>query len=85
MLNYYKANYPRPPYKEEVPFPPVKCRVLMIHGLKDKYLLPGALNGTWEWIEKDLTLVTVPDAGHFVHRDATEIVNKAMLRWLRAD
>jgi pimeloyl-ACP methyl ester carboxylesterase len=49
--------------------------------------MPGAdeLNDTWKWLEKDLTLVTVPKAGHFVHRDATEAVNKAMVRWLRAD
>jgi pimeloyl-ACP methyl ester carboxylesterase len=82
MLNYYKANYPRPPYKDEREFPLVKCSVLMIHGLKDIYLLPGALNDTWKWLEKDLTLVTVPNAGHFVHRDASEFVTKTMLRWL---
>ena len=85
MLNYYKANYPREPYKDNREFPPVKCPVLMIHGLDDQYLLPGALNDTWKWLEKDLTLLTVPKAGHFVHRDATGIVNKAMLRWLRED
>ena len=45
----------------------------------------GGLNDTWKWLENDLTLVTVPKAGHFVHRDATEVVNKAMVRWLRTD
>jgi epoxide hydrolase 4 len=82
MLNYYKANYPREPYKDDRTFPPVKCRVLMIHGLDDQYLLPGALNDTWKWVEKDLTLVTVPKAGHFVHRDAPEFVTRKMVRWL---
>src|SRR5262249_46181049 len=67
MMNYYKANYPRPPYKEET-YPPVKCRVLMIHGLDDPFLMPGTLNDTWRWLEKDLTLVTVPKAGHWVHQ-----------------
>ena len=85
MLNYYKANYPREPYKDDREFPKVKCPVLMIHGLDDPYLLPGALNDTWKWLEKDLTLVTIPKAGHFVHRDATEKVNKAMLGWLREE
>ena len=28
------------------------------------------------------TLVTVPQAGHFVHRDAPELVTKTMVRWL---
>jgi pimeloyl-ACP methyl ester carboxylesterase len=82
MLNYYKANYPKEPYKEERTFPPVKCPVLMIHGLKDPYLLPGALNDTWQWLEKDFTLVTVPDAGHFVHRDKPELVTRKMVGWL---
>lgn len=82
MLNYYRANYPREPYKAAVDFPMVKCPVLMIHGLRDPYLLPGALNDTWKWIEKDFTLVTVPQAGHFVHRDAPELVTRTMVRWL---
>jgi pimeloyl-ACP methyl ester carboxylesterase len=82
MLAYYKANYPKEPYKDEGKFPPVKCPVLLFHGLKDPYLLPGALNDTWKWVEKDLTLVTIPDAGHFVHRDASALVTRKMLRWL---
>ena len=69
MLNYYNANYPKPPYKDEQNYPPVKCSVLMFHGLDDPYLLPGALNDTWKWVEKDLTLITVPKAGHWVHHD----------------
>jgi pimeloyl-ACP methyl ester carboxylesterase len=85
MLNYYKANYPKPPYKDDKTFPPVKCPVLEIHGLDDQYLLPGALNDTWKWCEKDFTLVTVPKAGHFVHRDAPEFVTKTMVRWLTAE
>ncbi|MBV9124890.1 MAG: alpha/beta hydrolase [Planctomycetes bacterium] len=82
MLNLYKANYPREPYTEGH-FPPVTCPVLLIHGLEDPYLLPGALNGTWEWVEKDLTLVTVPGAGHWVHQDAADLVNRTMVDWLR--
>ena len=83
MLNYYKANYPREPYekpKEELP--KVKCSVLMIHGLKDKALLAGALNDTWKWIESDLTLVTLPDAGHFVQQDAADAVTRTIVSWL---
>lgn len=82
MLNYYKANYPREPYKDEQTYPPVKCPVLMIHGLKDIYLLPGALNDTWKYLEKDFTLVTLPDAGHFVQQDAAEKVTRIMVQWL---
>ncbi len=83
MLNYYKRNYPREPYVEDTsPLVKVKCPVLMIHGLDDWALLPGALNDTWNWLEKDLTLVTVPGAGHFVQQDATDLVNRTMKMWL---
>lgn len=82
MLNYYKANYPREPYDQNQDLPKVQCSVLMIHGLKDRALLPGALNNTWDYLEKDLTLVTVPNAGHFVQQDAAEFVTQQMIRWL---
>lgn len=82
MLNYYKANYPREPYQPMTDFPKVKCPVLMIHGLKDTALLAGALNDTWQYVEQDLTLITVPNAGHFVQQDASEFVTHEMVRWL---
>jgi epoxide hydrolase 4 len=91
MLNYYKANYPRIPAdsakdaatKAVAPaFPPVKCSVLLIHGLKDQALLPAALNETWNWIDSDLTLVTIPGAGHFVQQDAADLVTRTMVNWL---
>jgi pimeloyl-ACP methyl ester carboxylesterase len=83
MLNYYKANYPREPYhapKDDLPR--VKCSVLMIHGLKDTALLASGLNDTWNWVDKDLTIVTVPDADHFVQQDAADFVTKQMTTWL---
>lgn len=86
MLNYYKANYPREPYtysESEPAYPKIKCPVLMFHGLKDTALLPGALNDTWKWLDSDLTLVTIPDAGHFVQQDAADKVTKCMVGWLK--
>jgi epoxide hydrolase 4 len=83
MLNYYKQNYPREPYKEDTsPVVKVKMSVLLIHGLDDTALLASALNNTWEWLEKDLTLVTIPGAGHFVQQDASELVTKSIKMWL---
>jgi pimeloyl-ACP methyl ester carboxylesterase len=83
MLNYYKANYPREPYVEDTsPLVKVQAPVLMFHGLEDQYLLHGALNGTWEWLEQDLTLVTIPGAQHFVQQDAADLVTRTMVAWL---
>ena len=84
MLAYYKRNYPREPYtyNPEATTIKVKASVLMIHGLGDTALLPGALNDTWNFLEKDLTLVTIPGASHFVQQDASEMVTKSIWMWL---
>lgn len=83
MLNYYKANFPSTTgAADAVTFPKVQCPVLMFHGLDDQALLPGALNGTWKWLESDLTLVTIPGAGHFVQQDASAVVSQTMHDWL---
>lgn len=89
MLNYYKANFPRPdqPAAEALsgtptPLPKVKAPVLIIHGLEDTALLPGGHDGTWQWVEQDATLVTVPGAGHFVQQDASRFVSDTISAWL---
>ena len=83
MLSYYKQNYPREPYVQDVsPLKKVQSPVLAIHGLKDMYLLAPALNNNWEYVEQDYTLVTVPSAGHFVQADAPELVTKTIRNWL---
>jgi epoxide hydrolase 4 len=85
MLNYYKRNYPRgtdtgAPAAPELP--KAKMPVLMFHGLGDTALHADGLSGTWNWIEKDLTLVTVPGAGHFVQQDAADLVTATIRWWL---
>jgi len=83
MLNYYKRNYPREPYTEDTsPVIKVKAPVLMIHGLNDPALNAHGLNNTWEWLERDLTLVTIPGAGHFVQQDASDLVTRSIRMWL---
>jgi pimeloyl-ACP methyl ester carboxylesterase len=85
MLNYYKRNYPRQSGADLAPtpeLPKVKMPVLMFHGLNDQALHADGLSGTWKWLEKDLTLVTVPGAGHFVQQDAADLVTSTMQWWL---
>jgi pimeloyl-ACP methyl ester carboxylesterase len=84
MLNYYKRNYPRAGADAPAlpPMPKVSAPVLMFHGLNDTALNSDGLSGTWNWLEKDLTLVTVPGAGHFVQQDAADLVTNTMRWWL---
>ena len=87
MLNYYKRNYPQGSGDSLAPppeFPKVTAPVLMFHGLNDAALHKDALSGTWNWVEKDLTIVTVPGAGHFVQQDAADVVSTTMKAWLLA-
>ena len=83
MLHYYKQNYPRSPFQDaSSPVIKVKAPVLQIHGLKDPFLLPGGLNNTWEWLENSWTLLTIPEAGHFVQHDAADLVTRTIANWL---
>jgi pimeloyl-ACP methyl ester carboxylesterase len=84
MLHYYRQNYPREPYTLEAapPLPNIQAPVLQFHGLKDTALHANGLNGTWEYLDNAWTLVTVPDAGHWVQHDAAALVTKTIVDWL---
>jgi len=90
MIAYYQQNYPEmPPWtgSETLALPvttKVQAPVLIFHGLEDQALHPNGLNQTWEWLEAEMTLMTLPGAGHFVHRDKASVVSSTMLTWLEA-
>ena len=86
MLNFYKANYPSPDKDSPVASISAPLRlsmpVLIFHGLKDTALHSDGLNNTWDWVDNDVTIVTAPNAGHFVQQDASELVSQTMQWWL---
>ena len=86
MLNFYKANYPRPGKPSLVastgPTPNLPMPLLIFHGLQDTALHSDGLNNTWDWIDNDVTLVTTPEANHFVQQDAADLVTRTMRWWL---
>ncbi len=84
MMAFYQKNYPREPYHQSSDPRRLTMPVLLIHGLKDTALLSPALNGTWDWLD-DLTLVTIPEASHFVQQDATQKVSRSVKSWLGRD
>jgi hypothetical protein len=47
-------------------------------------LLAAGLNGTWDWIDNELTIVTIPKADHFVQQDAANLITERMAAWLSA-
>lgn len=90
MLNWYRASSivvpapgedaPRPAFLDQ-PFPPVTQPTLVIWGMEDKALLPVQLKDL-DKLVPILTLVEIPDGGHFVTWEKPRKVAKAMVEWL---
>ena len=85
MLDYYRAAYPglNTGAGWTSDLPNLTMPVLQFHGLRDKAVDKDGLRDTWNWIDEDYTLVTIPSSGHWVQRDAAEIVSNTMRWWLR--
>ncbi len=91
MLNWYRASpidipAPDAPYTlpegwTPPPLPPLTIPTLVIWALDDLALPPENLEGLDE-VVKDLTVVEVPDCGHFVPWEAPGPVNAAMDEFL---
>jgi len=90
MLNWYRATQLVVPAMDEdaerpamldAPFPMIAVPTLVIWATDDLALRPCLIDGLDEYVA-DLTLVKVPDCGHFVPWEAPEAVNAAMTDWL---
>ena len=90
MFNWYRASklvVPPPGAILPLPdwllkaFPDVIIPTLVVWGMQDEALLPLQLDGLDELVN-DLTVVRVPDAGHFVPWEAPQAVAAALLPFL---
>ena len=91
MLNWYRASpIDVPPMDAALalpagyappPLPPLTIPTLVIWALDDMALPPGNLDGL-EALVTDLTVVKVPDCGHFVPWEAPGAVNAALDNFL---
>jgi pimeloyl-ACP methyl ester carboxylesterase len=86
MLNWYRGSrvvVPPPGARVQLPewllraFPQVKVPTLVIWGMKDAALLPLQLDGLEELVD-DLTVIRLPDTGHFAPWEAGEEVAAAL-------
>lgn len=92
-LNYYRASRLGPPANPaEAPPSPfveersleVKVPTLVIWGEKDTALLDGNLNGLDEYV-RDLTIVRVPGASHWIVHEESEAVCQHIREFLTRD
>jgi pimeloyl-ACP methyl ester carboxylesterase len=90
MLNWYRATkliVPPPGATVAVPdfllraFPKIHVPTLVVWGMKDPALLPLQLEGLGELVD-DLTVVKLPDAGHFAPWEAPDQVASALRDFL---
>ena len=93
MLNWYRGSrlvVPPPGVTVPLPdwllraFPKVAVSTLVIWGMKDSALLPIQLDGLDELVD-DLTIVRLPDAGHFAPWEAPDEVAAALEPFLAED
>lgn len=84
MVNYYRAVLRgRGGLRQRrLGYPKIDVPTLVIWGLQDQALGARNLDGLSNFVE-DLTLVTLADAGHFVHEDEPDRVANELVTWLQ--
>lgn len=84
MLNYYRAALRGGGAlrQRRLGYPTIHAPTLVIWGVQDQALVSQNLDGLHNLVDR-LTVVTVADAGHFLHEDKPEQVTRDMLMWLQ--
>lgn len=89
MINYYRANFAtlenlkKPGFlNQNDNLPNIKMPVLIIHGKRDVYALAQAHNNTWDYIDNELSIEILPNAGHFIQQDEPEKVTRLIRQFL---
>ncbi|MBI3247000.1 MAG: alpha/beta hydrolase [Deltaproteobacteria bacterium] len=82
MLNPANHDPALAPIQEKLFTVPIDVPTLYFHGAKDGCLGLELADGMEQFFPKGLQTVVIPDAGHFVHQEKPEEVNKALLEFL---
>lgn len=77
MINYYRAGSGG---ANRQVVSNMEMLVLQFHGMLDTAVDKDGLIRTWEWIDADYTLVTLPDVGHWGQQDGAGVFTTTM-RW----
>lgn len=84
MFNYYKKNYPGPPYGQWQDTSSMIYMVptLILWGTEEEYFSPKILSSVLTLFGKGVRLVTLHSAGHWSFRDRPNAVNREIRSWL---
>jgi pimeloyl-ACP methyl ester carboxylesterase len=79
-LHYYRAalRFARPPWKR------ISTPTLVLWGDRDPYLRPTLADGLEQWVD-NVRVQRFPSADHWLHHREASAVNRALIRFLRAD
>lgn len=88
-LGYYRALFnpalQQPQYaalQNRMMLEPIDVPAMMVHGANDGCVGVELLEGMAAFFPRGLRVEVVPGAGHFVHEEAPDVVNRALLDFL---
>lgn len=83
MMSYFRANdLPVASAAEEASGAWFNLPLMIIHGADDTFIPQSSQDDAWQYASNDSAKLVVPKAGHFVHRDAADLVNRSIRSWL---
>lgn len=85
-LNYYRHAFNPPddaPKKDEGKHPNIGVPTLYIHGRNDGCIGVELTDGLEEFFDGEFKLLIIDGAGHFVHQERPEEVNRAIIKFLK--
>jgi epoxide hydrolase 4 len=82
-IDYYRAALRRSPRSAQAQFRPIPAPVLVIWGVKDRFLTEEMADPDPRWVP-DVRVVKLPDASHWVQHDEPERVSTLLIEHFRA-
>lgn len=81
-MNYYRANVLQRIFAGDAADAKIKVPTLFIYGEKDQAVLPSSVEGIGDVIDAPYSEIRIPDAGHWVQQEASEIVTDSLREFL---
>ncbi|MGW6055460.1 alpha/beta fold hydrolase [Streptomyces sp. NPDC055189] len=81
-LNWYHATVNPDAAPKAEPLPDVTVPVLQLYSMNDPYIGPEQLITGREFIKGPFTLKRIGGAGHFIARNAPDVFNREVIKWL---
>jgi len=81
IRNYYRANLAEgaEPTRR---LPQIKASTLIMFGAADHFIPQRYYEESVKYVSGQTKLVSIPNAGHFIHREAAEQVIAELIKWL---